>query len=114
MTFCHQLLKRRDLQVIFLITSGKQMTNKYVPSFNRINLVISFYIELSWDKEFHIFGLKYSYHVFWISVLWLMRHNNVYAIKIELWSWKQEFKQKCTKCIEKKFVMKHLIMGVFT
>ena len=62
MTFCHQLLKRRDLQVIFLITSGKQMTNKYVPSFNRINLVISFYIELPWDEEF----LNFSY--FWFEI----------------------------------------------
>ena len=48
---CHYqekgLLKKRDIQVVFLITSWQQMSYSYVPCFNRINfVVIRSYIEL--------------------------------------------------------------------
>ena len=29
MKFCYQLLKKCDVQTVFLITSGKQMSNNY-------------------------------------------------------------------------------------
>ena len=50
MKFDHQLLKKRDVEAFFLITWGKQMSNNYAPSFNRINYVIPSYIELPWDE----------------------------------------------------------------
>ena len=40
-------MKKRDADTIFLMTSGKQMSNNYVPCFNRNNFVlIHFFIEL--------------------------------------------------------------------
>ena len=37
MKFYHQLLKKHDVQAMFPITSGKQMTNNYAPCLNKIN-----------------------------------------------------------------------------
>ena len=46
--FYHQYLKKKpDANAIFLMTSGKQMSNNYAPCFNRIGFaVIPSYIEL--------------------------------------------------------------------
>ena len=41
MKFYDQLFYKCDVQAVFLITSGKQMSNSYVPCFNIINYVIS-------------------------------------------------------------------------
>ena len=37
MKFYLQLLKKHDVQAMFPITSGKQMTNNYAPCLNKIN-----------------------------------------------------------------------------
>ena len=58
------------------------------------------------DKKFlifHIYRLKYSYHVFRICVLWLMRCNDVYTIKWERWSWKQEIRQNVYNVLRRNF-----------
>ena len=35
----HQCSKKRDVQAVFLTTSGKKMSNNYEPCFNRVNSV---------------------------------------------------------------------------
>ena len=51
--FDRYLLKKRGVDTCFLITSGKQMSNKYALCFNRIDFaVISSYIKLSCSFEY--------------------------------------------------------------
>ena len=65
---CHYqekgLLKKRDIQVVFLITSWQQMSYSYVPCFNRINfVVIPSYIELPWYLGLAIFYLAVDFDI---------------------------------------------------
>ena len=53
---------------------------------------------------FNFFCMKYSYHIFRICVLWLVRRNEIYTKNWELRSRKREIRYKCS-CIEKKFLM---------
>ena len=50
------MIKKNDLLAVFLINSGKQMSNNYAPYFSIFNLVvIPSYIELPWSKLcFHV------------------------------------------------------------
>ena len=70
-----QQLKKRYVQAIFLITSGKQISSNFAHGFNRINFnVILSYMELFWWNQLHrnsIFNNKskiYVLHFFTLVV----------------------------------------------
>ena len=48
--FYRQLLKKCEVEAIFLMTSGEQMSNSYAFCFNEINFVIPSYTELPFDE----------------------------------------------------------------
>ena len=43
--FDHHELKKRGADVILLLTSGKQMSNNYVPCFNRDGFLLFLFIQ---------------------------------------------------------------------